>query len=56
MNFSKSYVVVVNIDLDKCNNDSEWAIEDWEVEHGGELLGQIQEDIEDFIKENRKNV
>ena len=57
MKFIKSYVVVVNIDLDKCNNDAEWAVEDWEIDHAGDLLGQMQEDIENFIEENNlKNV
>ena len=51
MIFKKTYTVEVEIDLEAAHNDSEWAVEDWEVDHIGELLGQIQDDIDDFIEE-----
>ena len=51
MIFKKTYTIDVEIDLEAVHNDAEWAVEDWEVDYGGEFLGQLREDIENFIEE-----
>ena len=52
MIFKKTYTIDVEIDLDKCHNDAEWAVEDWEANGAalGDFLYQVSEDIEDFIE------
>lgn len=51
MVFKKTYTVEVEIDLDKVHNDPEWAVEDWEIDHGGEMLQTLYDDIENFVEE-----
>ena len=49
MVFKKTYQIEVEIDLNDCNNDPEWAVEDFECGDLMDFLGQLREDIEDFI-------
>lgn len=51
MIFKKTYTIDVEIDLEKCSNDPEWAIENWELDNGGELLQQMYDDIYNFVEE-----
>lgn len=53
--FKKTYTIDVEIDLDKCSNDAEWAVEDWEIDNLGNLLWKLQEDIENFIDKDKEN-
>lgn len=53
--FKKTYTVDVEIDLDKCSDDAEWGVEDWEINNLGDFLWKLQEDIEDFIDKNKEN-
>ena len=52
--FKKTYTIEVEIDLDACNNDTEWALEDWECDKIPDFMGEILEDLENFIDENSK--
>ena len=57
MKFIKSYVVLVNIDTEDGNNDAEWCTENWETTDLMDFVGQVRDDIENFIEENNlKNV
>lgn len=51
--FKKIYTIDVEIDLDKCNNDAEWGVEDWEIDNLGDFLSKLQDDLEDFIDKNK---
>lgn len=55
MKFTKSYVVIVNIDTEAAHNDAEWAVENWETGDLMDFIGQVRNDVEQFIKENRND-
>ena len=53
--FKKTYTLEVDIDLDSCNWDAEWGIEDLECDGQlSELSWKIREDLEDEIEKARK--
>lgn len=55
MFFEKEYNVKIKIDLDAAHNDAEWAVENWETSDLMDFIGQVREDVEQFIadKENK---
>lgn len=53
--FKKTYTIDVEIDLDACHWDGEWGVEDFECGGGlGDFLGQLREDLDDYIKKNKE--
>ena len=52
--FKKTYTIDVEIDLEDCNYDAEWGLEDWETSNLEDFIWKIQEDLEDFIDKNKK--
>lgn len=53
--FKKTYTIDVEIDLDECNNDAEWGVENWEMGSFGDFLWKLQKDIENFIDKDKEN-
>lgn len=49
MMFEKEYKIKVKIDPEKCNYDSEWAIEDFEMNEMMDFLRLVADDFQVWL-------
>ena len=49
MIFKKTYNIEVEIDLDKCNNDFDYALEDWEFDGMQKFHDELADDLWAFM-------
>jgi hypothetical protein len=49
MIFKKKYNIEVEIDLEKCNNDFDYALEDWEFDGMQKFHDELADDLWTFM-------
>lgn len=54
MKFKKTYTIEVEIDMDDCQWDTEWGVEDWECSELPDFMQQLYDDVDQFIKDCRE--